>query len=275
MPVRRPMGPNVMLIDSHCHLDKLDLSARAGSLDAALADARAQGVGGFLCVGAEPAELGNVLAIAEAHDDVWASAGIHPLAVDGSHRQREQVLAALDHAAVLAVGETGLDLFKLEAARDPDFDTQIDSFGWHLRVAGERGLPVIVHTRAARRQTLECIRTHGSTQSAGVLHCFAEDWATADAAMDMGYYISISGIVTFRSADELRDVVRRMPSDRLLLETDAPWLSPSPHRGKPNEPMRVRCVAECVAEVRGVTLDALTAQTTENFTSLFGAAPAS
>ena len=263
----RPLSP--MLIDSHCHLDKLDLSARAGSLASALVDARAEGVGGFLCVGAEPAELGDVLAIADAHDDVWASAGIHPLAVDGSSRQREQVLAALEHAAVLAVGETGLDLFKLEAARDPDFDTQIDSFAWHLRIASERNLPVIVHTRAAREETLACIRSYGSTSSAGVLHCFAEDWATAEAAMDMGYYISISGIVTFRSADELRGVVRRVPSDRLLVETDAPWLSPAPYRGKPNEPMRVRRVAECVAEVRGVTLEALAEQTTDNFLRLF------
>ena len=269
----RPCRFDAMLIDSHCHLDKLDLSARAGGLDAALADARAEGVGGFLCVGAEPAELGDVLAIADAHEDVWASAGVHPLAVDGSARQREQVTAALEHPATVAVGETGLDLFKLEAARDPDFDTQIDSFEWHLRIAGERGLPVIVHTRAAREETLACIKSHGSTSSAGVLHCFAEDWATAEAAMDMGYYISISGIVTFRSADELRDVVRRVPSDRLLVETDAPWLSPAPHRGKPNEPMRVRRVAECVAEVRGVALDALAAQTSENFAQLFSVSP--
>jgi Mg-dependent DNase len=131
---------------------------------------------------------------------------------------------------------------------------------------------VIVHTRAARSETIACIRRHGDPDVAGVLHCFAEDWETAAAAMNLGYYVSISGIVTFRSADALRDVVRRLPADRLLVETDAPWLSPAPHRGRPNEPMRVRRVAECVAEVRGESLEALAEQTTANFFRLFSRA---
>lgn len=252
-----------MLIDSHCHLDKLDLSVREGGLDAALGDARAEGVSGFLCVGAEPTELGDVLAIAAVREDVWASAGIHPLAVSGEPAQREAVSAVLDQ--VVAIGETGLDFFKMENT----VEDQLADFAWHLEEGGRRGLPVIVHTREAREATIASIRRHGDPEVAGVLHCFAEDWETAAAAMDLGYYVSISGIVTFRSADALRDVVRRLPADRLLVETDAPWLSPAPHRGRPNEPMRVRRVAECVAEVRGESLEAIAEQTTENFFRLF------
>ena len=255
-----------MLIDSHCHLDKLDLAARDGDLDAALDEARGEGVSGFLCVGAEPSELDDVLAIAAARDDVWASAGIHPLAVSGAGAQRDQVAAVLDR--VVAIGETGLDFFKEENDRDE----QVEAFAWHLEEGGRRGMPAIVHTRAARAETIACMRRHGDPSVAGVLHCFAEDWETAAAAMDLGYYVSISGIVTFRSADALRDVVRRLPADRLLVETDSPWLSPAPHRGRSNEPMRVRRVAECVAELRGEALEAIAEQTTENFFRLFSRA---
>ncbi|MEE4301789.1 MAG: TatD family hydrolase [Pseudomonadales bacterium] len=255
-----------MFIDSHCHLDKLDLSAREGGLEGALDDARAAGVSGFLCVGAEPTELADVVALAAERDDVWASAGIHPLAVTGDRSQREAVTAVLDQ--VVAIGETGLDFFK----QDNDVDAQLADFAWHLEEGGRRGLPVIVHTRAARQATIATIRRHGAPDVAGVLHCFAEDWETAAAAMDLGYYVSISGIVTFRSAEALRDVVRRLPAERLLVETDAPWLSPAPHRGRPNEPMRVRRVAECVAELRGEPLEAIAEQTTENFFRLFSRA---
>jgi TatD DNase family protein len=258
-----------MLIDSHCHLDHLDLSAHGDSLDAALQAARSEGVSGFLCVGAEPAELEGVLAIARARDDVWASAGVHPLAVDGDVAQRRRVAAVLDDPAVVAIGETGLDHFRDDDSGPDLREAQRESFAWHLEEGGRRGLPVIVHTREARKETLACIRDHGSTASAGVLHCFAEDRDTAVAAMDLGYSISISGIVTFRSADALRDVVRRLPLDRLLVETDSPWLSPSPWRGRPNEPARVRRVAECVAEVRGMSLEALAEATTANFHRLF------
>jgi TatD DNase family protein len=255
-----------MLIDSHCHLDKLDRSVRDGGLDQALADARAEGVSGFLCVGAEPTELDDVLAVAAGRDDVWASAGIHPLAVNGDALQRQLVADVLDD--VVAIGETGLDFFK----NANSVEEQLASFAWHLQEGGRRGLPVIVHTREARAETIAAIREHGDPETAGVLHCFAEDWETAAAAMDVGYYVSISGIVTFRSAEALREVVRRLPGDRLLVETDAPWLSPAPHRGKANEPMRVRRVAECVAEVRGESLEALAECTTENFFRLFSRA---
>lgn len=262
-----------MLIDSHCHLDHLDLGAHDGCLDGALEAARAAGVHGFLCVGADPAALDGVLALATARADVWASAGIHPLAVDGTVAQREAVAAVLGHSRVVAIGETGLDYLKDEAApAGNDRDSQQASFVWHLQEGGRRGLPVIVHTREARADTLACIRRHGDASVAGVMHCFAEDWDTAVAAMDEGYLISISGIVTFRSADALREVVRRLPLDRLLVETDSPWLSPAPMRGRPNEPARVRRVAECIAELRGIPLQALAEATSANFHRLFARA---
>ncbi|HSG90778.1 MAG TPA: TatD family hydrolase [Pseudomonadales bacterium] len=270
-----------MLIDSHCHLDHLDLDAYDGRLEAALDAARAAGVSGFLCVGADPdpARLRGVLDISERFADVWASAGIHPLEVDGSPAQRAAVAAVLDHARVVAIGETGLDFFKDGEVAGADRDAQIDSFAWHLAEGGRRGLPVIVHTREARAETLACIRAHGDPSVAGVMHCFAEDWDTAVAAMDLGYLISISGIVTFRSAGALREVVKRVPLERLLVETDSPWLSPAPERGRPNEPARVRRVAECIAELRGLSLAALAEATSANFRGLFpksldGAAPA-
>lgn len=281
-----------MLIDSHCHLDQLDLDAHAGSLVGALDAARAADVSGFLCVGADPTELPAVLAIAQRHADVWASAGIHPLAVASARtsvpdtvqetaqetvqetvqetaQQRAAVTAALDHPRMIAIGETGLDFLAPHGADALLREAQQDSFAWHLREGGARGLPVIVHTREARHETLECIRRHGDPSVAGVMHCFAEDWDTAVAAMDLGYLISISGIVTFRSAQALREVVRRLPLDRLLVETDSPWLSPDPWRGRPNEPLRVRRVAECIAELREMSLDDLAAATTANFFRLF------
>jgi TatD DNase family protein len=257
-----------MLVDSHCHLDALDLTEHGGDLDAALDAARAEGVGGFLCVGADPDTLDDVLAIAERVPDVWASAGVHPLAVTPDATVRARIETALGHPRAVAVGETGLDYFKDDAA-GVDRQAQRESFAWHLETGARLGLPVIVHTREARAETLELIRAHADPAVAGVLHCFAEDWETAAAAMDLGWSVSISGIVTFRSADALRDVVRRLPADRLLVETDSPWLSPAPLRGRPNEPARVRRVAECIAEVRGESLEALAETTTENFFRLF------
>ncbi|MEE4380487.1 MAG: TatD family hydrolase [Pseudomonadales bacterium] len=258
-----------MLVDSHCHLDHLDLDPHGGDLDAALDAARAQGVTGFLCIGADPAGLPGVLDLARERPDVWATAGIHPLAVTGAPEPWETVRAALADPVVVGVGETGLDYFKDDEAGLADREAQRESFARHLEAGGAAGLPVVVHTREARTDTLALVARHGDPAHGGVLHCFAEDWATAVAAMDHNYWISISGIVTFRSAEALRDVVRRLPLERLLVETDAPWLSPAPWRGRPNEPARVRRVAECVAEVRGMALEALAEATTENFHRAF------
>ena len=254
-----------MLIDSHCHLDRLDLSAHGGSLDAALAAARARGVGHFLCIGISADNAAAVKALSERYADVDCTVGVHPLDLQpGVAPALDWLLAELNHPHVVAIGETGLDYhYEPEAA-----ELQRQAFRLHLQAAQLTGKPVIVHTREARADTLALLREAALPQ-AGVLHCFTEDWPMAKAALDLGFYISLSGIVTFRNADALREVARQVPADRLLIETDAPYLAPIPHRGKPNLPEYVRDVAEFLAPLRGVTVDTLAEQTTQNFQRLF------
>ena len=254
-----------MLVDSHCHLDRLDLAAHGGSLDAALAAARARGVGRFLCIGISADNAAAVRQLAESHADVYCSIGVHPLDLEpGAEPALDWLLHELDHPRVVAIGETGLDYhYQPEAAT-----LQQASFRLHLEAAQQTGKPVIVHTLEARQDTLGMLRAADLAQ-AGVLHCFTEDWDMAKAALDLGYYISLSGIVTFRNAEALREVARRIPADRLLVETDAPYLAPVPHRGKPNLPEYVRDVAEFLAGLRGVAFETLAEQTTANFQRLF------
>lgn len=254
-----------MLVDSHCHLDRLDLTAHQGSLDAALDAARARGVGHFLCIGVSADNAQAVKDLSERYSDVDCSVGIHPLDLtpDGAP-PLDWLLNELQHPHVVAIGETGLDYhYEPEAAQ-----VQQDSFRLHLEAAKVTGKPVIIHTRAARADTLTLLREADLSQ-AGVLHCFTEDWDMAKAALDLGYYISLSGIVTFRNADALRDVARQVPADRLLVETDSPYLAPIPYRGKANLPQYVREVAEFVAMVRGERYEQLAEQTTANFKRLF------
>jgi TatD DNase family protein len=254
-----------MLVDSHCHLDRLDLAAHDGSLDAALAAARARGVQHFLCIGVSADNAGAVKALAERYADVDCSVGVHPLDLEqGEAPALDWLLGELNHPHVVAIGETGLDYHYEPEAAEP----QQQSFRLHLEAAKITGKPVIVHTREARADTLALLREAALPQ-AGVLHCFTEDWEMAKAALDIGFYISLSGIVTFRNADALREVARKVPADRLLVETDAPYLAPIPHRGKPNLPQYVREVAEFLAMVRGERFEDLAAQTTANFKRLF------
>ncbi len=254
-----------MLVDSHCHLDRLDLAQHDGSLDAALQAARDRGVGHFLCIGVSADNAGAVKAVAERYADVDCSVGIHPLDLKpGEAPALQWLLDELDHRKVVAIGETGLDYhYEPEAA-----ELQQASFRLHLEAAKVTGKPVIIHTRGARADTLDLLR-QAQLPQAGVLHCFTEDWDMAKAALDMGYYISLSGIVTFRNAEALRDVARQVPADRLLVETDSPYLAPIPHRGKPNLPQYVREVAEFLALVRGESYEQLAEQTTANFKRLF------
>ncbi|AQZ95640.1 TatD family hydrolase [Halopseudomonas phragmitis] len=254
-----------MLIDSHCHLDRLDLTAHNGSLDAALDAARARGIGKFLCIGVDAANAPTVKALAERYVDVYCSVGIHPLDLSRSEPTDLQwLIQALAHPRVVAIGETGLDYHY-----EPELAAQQQaSFRCHLQAAQQTGKPVIIHTREARADTLALLREADLPQ-AGVLHCFTEDWDMAKAALDMGYYISLSGIVTFRNAEALRDVARQVPADRLLVETDSPYLAPVPHRGKPNEPQYVHEVASFLAELRGESFEQLAEQTTANFHRLF------
>lgn len=259
------MMTSTMLIDSHCHLDRLDLTPYNGCLDSAMQAARERGVGHFLCIGISVENAPVVRAYTERYTDVDCSVGVHPLDLTrGSEPTMEWLLNELDNPGVVAVGETGLDYhYQSETAQ-----LQQDSFRLHLDAARQSGKPVVVHTREAKQDTLDLLREAALPQ-AGVMHCFTEDWPMAKAALDMGYYISFSGIVTFRNADALREVALQVPSDRILVETDAPYLTPVPHRGRPNFPEHVADVAKFVAELRGLSYEEFAAQTTENFKRLF------
>ncbi|WP_434458385.1 TatD family hydrolase [Stutzerimonas urumqiensis] len=254
-----------MLVDSHCHLDRLDLSLYDGSLDAALDAARARGVGHFLCIGVSAENAATVKALAGRYPDVGCSVGIHPLDLQPDEgTDLEWLIQEVSHPQVVAIGETGLDYhYEPQAA-----ERQQASFRLHLEAARETEKPVVVHTREAREDTLRLLREAGLPR-AGVLHCFTEDWPMAKAALDLGFYISLSGIVTFRNAEALREVARQIPADRLLVETDAPYLAPIPYRGKPNLPQYVREVAEFIADLRGVDFDRFAQDTTDNFFRLF------
>ena len=259
-----------MLVDSHCHLDRIDLAPYGGDLQKALDAARDAGVSGFLSVCVDLETFPAVLKTA-AHDGVWVSVGVHPLEKEAPEPELEQLVSLASHPKVVAIGETGLDYYY---AGDRKVQMQ-ERFVTHLQASAQTRLPLIVHTRDARDDTLALMRNHACQDSAGVLHCFTESWDMARAAMDMNYCISFSGIVTFRNAESLRDVVRKMPLDRMLIETDSPYLAPVPHRGRSNEPLFVADVARCVAELKGITVEELGRITTENYYRLFSKAAAS
>lgn len=257
-----------MLIDSHCHLDMLTPVKNGENINSVLAAARDNGVTHFLCVGVNFEDLPNMLRTIEGQPDVFASAGVHPSATPAHEPEQQDIEDAAAAKNVVAVGETGLDFFYDTVSRD----VQEERFRRHVRAAVKLGKPLIVHTRDAREETLLILREEGAQNCAGVLHCFTETWEMAEAALELGFYISISGIVTFRNADALRNVARRVPLERLLVETDSPYLAPVPMRGKENQPAYVKHVAECVAKERGMSMEALAAATTENFFRLFSTA---
>lgn len=256
-----------MLVDSHCHLDRLDLARHPGGLPDALTAARTAGVGAFLCVGIDAGNAEAVVGIAERYPDVVASVGVHPLDIGTDAVDVTPLTPWLRHPRVVAIGETGLDYHYAEG----NHALQQASFAAHLELAAGADLPVIVHTRAAVDDTLALMRAHAGP-AAGVMHCFTESWDMARAALDMGFYISFSGIVTFRNAADLRETASRVPLDRLLVETDAPYLAPVPYRGKSNEPAYLPAVAALVADLHGLAVDELARITTDNFLRLFARA---
>lgn len=260
-----------MFVDSHCHLDRLDPATHDGDLAATLDAARARGVKQFLAIGVTLEALPGVAAIAREHADVVLSAGVHPLHLVAEEPGIEAIKEAAERFAAVAIGECGLDYHYLDKAPEkvPSREVQRERFRRQLIAATELELPVIIHTREAREETLELIRQHTDPAIGGVLHCFTEDLDMAREAVRGGFYISLSGIVTFRNAEALREVARRVPLDRLLIETDSPYLAPAPHRGKPNEPAWVVEVAECIAAERGISVEEVAMQTTANFYRLF------
>ncbi len=254
-----------MLVDSHCHLDRIDLAPYQGDLSAALAAAAARGVTRMLCISIDRNNVEAVRAIARQHPNVYASVGVHPLDIKDAQESVDSLCQLADGPEVIAIGETGLDYFY---SRDNSIAQQ-HSFRTHLRAAAQLRKPVIVHSRDAREDTLALIREAGDSELGGVLHCFTESWEMARQALDLNYYISFSGIITFKNAEDLRAVVKQVPLDRLLVETDSPYLAPIPFRGKPNEPKYTREVAECVAAIKGLSLEEIAEITSANFDRLF------
>lgn len=250
------------LVDSHCHLDFPDLR---DTLPDALALMKANDVRHALCVSVTLEDFPNVLALAEAHPHLYASVGVHPDSTDVRDPDVAELVALARHPKIVAIGETGLDYFRLQG----DLEWQRERFRRHIRASRETAKPLIIHTRSAAEDTIRVMREEGADEAGGVMHCFTESWDVAQAALDLGFYISFSGIVTFKSATDLREVARKVPLDRMLVETDAPYLAPVPHRGKTNQPGYVKHTAEAIAALRGIPFEELAAATTSNFFRLF------
>ena len=251
-----------MFVDSHCHLDFPDLIARE---DEVLANMAANDVGIALCISVKLEDFPKVRALAERHPHLWASVGVHPDYADCDEPDVARLVALADHPKVVAIGETGLDYYWQKDA--PEW--QRERFRTHIRAARETGKPLVIHTRSAAEDTLRLMREEKAGEAGGVMHCFTESQDVADAALELGFYISFSGIVTFRNAKELKEVARRVPLDRLLIETDAPYLAPVPHRGRTNEPAWVVHVAEEIARLRDEPLARIEQACTDNFFRLF------
>lgn len=251
-----------MFVDSHCHLDRLKQSKE--ELAETLNFARARGVKHFLCVAVSVDDYDAMAQTVSEFSDVSVSCGVHPLHQEDAC-DYDTLLEKASRPEVVAIGETGLDYFYSADTKD----VQLQSFVDHIHVANELNKPLIIHTRDAREDTLSLLREHKAPHTNGVLHCFTESLEMAQAAMEMDFYISISGIVTFNSAKELREVVKAVPLERLLIETDSPWLAPVPHRGKQNQPGYVVEVAEFIADLKGISVAELAEKTTENFFRLF------
>ena len=250
------------LVDSHCHLDFPEFDGKMGEMREEM---RANGVTHALCISVNLAGFPKVLALAEAYDNFFATVGVHPDHEDRTGVDPARLVELARHPRVVAIGETGLDYYRVSG----DVEWQRERFRAHIRAARECRKPLVIHTRQAADDTLAIMREERAAEVGGVMHCFTESPAVADAAIALGFHISFSGIVTFKNAGALKDVARQVPLERLLVETDSPYLAPVPHRGKTNRPALVRHVAEEVARLRGIRLDDLASATTRNFFSLF------
>lgn len=255
-----------MLVDSHCHIDFPDYTEGVQPLLDNMARA---GVSHALCVSVSLERFPAVLGLAERHANLYASVGVHPDHEDAREPDVEELVRLADHPKIVAIGETGLDYYR---SRRESAAWQRQRFRTHIRAARAARKPLIIHSRNAAEDTLGIMAEEGAQEAGGVMHCFTESLAMAERAMAMGFYISFSGIVTFKNAAELREVARAVPLERLLVETDAPYLAPVPHRGKRNEPAYVRHVAEEIARVKRIDLETVASASRENFFRLFAAA---
>jgi TatD DNase family protein len=250
------------LIDSHCHINFDPLGEE---VEQVIQRAHEKGVNRMICVSVNLEDYPQVLDLAARYDNVYASVGVHPNEKEGRDPGVAELLSLAVDDHVVAIGETGLDYYRTEEK----MHWQHDRFRRHIEVAKQCGKPLIIHTRESSDDTLTIMEEEGARDAGGVMHCFVEDWDTAKRAMDVGFYISFSGIVTFKSATELQEVAKKVPLDRMLVETDSPYLAPVPYRGKTNEPGYTRHVAEFIAELRGTGLEHIAEATTTNCERLF------
>ncbi len=255
-----------MLVDSHCHINFPEL---AGDLEGVVARMRAAGVTHALCVSVSLETFPEILGIAERFPNIYASVGVHPNEGGGVEPTVERLAELAAHPRVVAIGETGLDYYRGTG----DLDWQRERFRSHIRAARACSKPLIIHCRQAPEDTLAILRSEEAAKVGGVMHCFTESLSVAEAAMAMNFYISFSGIITFNNARQLREVARQVPLERMLIETDSPYLAPAPYRGETNEPAYVRRVAEQISQIQDVSLERVAAVTSRNFFSLFNVKP--
>lgn len=255
-----------MFVDSHCHINFSDFADDTAEVVARMAAAN---VTHAMCISVTYPEWPSVVALAERYDNIYATAGVHPDYEDIEEPTVASLLERATHPKVQAIGETGLDYFRLQG----DLSWQRERFRRHIRAARECGKPLVIHTRSASEDTLAIMREERASEVGGVMHCFTETWDVASAAMDLGFHISFSGIVSFKSARDLREVARKVPLERMLIETDSPYLAPVPYRGKRNEPSFVPHVAVAIAAERGVDVETIGVVTSQNFFSLFKVKP--
>lgn len=260
-----------MLVDSHCHLDMLDLAPYNGDLSKVLQEAKELGVEHFLCISVQLDKTPGLLVIAEQYPDVTLSVGVHPTDEPSETAiTEEDLLQYAVHPKVVAIGETGLDYYRLEDTNAKEIiHAQQERFRTHIRVAKKLQKPLVIHTRAAKQDTLRILREEKAETIGGVLHCFTEDTDMALQGIDLNFYVSFSGILTFRNAISIQETAKILPLNRILVETDSPYLTPVPFRGKSNVPAYVRYTAEYLAQLKGIPFVEVAKQTTENFYNLF------
>jgi len=257
-----------MFVDSHCHLD---FPEYAGQIPDILARMKEAQVNHAMCISVDMPDFPNVLALAESYPNLFATVGTHPDYEDTPEPTEDQLVELAQHPKILAIGETGLDYYRMGDKTYAEMEWQRDRFRTHIRAAIRVKKPLIIHTRSASEDTIRIMKEEGASQVAGVMHCFTESFEVAKASMEQGFYISFSGIVTFKSAKDLQETCKQIPLERMLIETDSPYLAPIPNRGKTNEPSWVAHVAQFIADLKGISVEEVAKHTTNNFKTLFKA----
>ena len=257
-----------MLIDSHCHLDRIDLKPYGDNFANFMQEVSRNQIDHLLTIAIDLESYSDMLALVAGYPQISVTVGVHPNEHDGKEPTVDELITLGQYEKVIGIGETGLDYYR----NDGDLSWQQQRFRNHIAVAKTLKKPLIIHTREAKADTLHIIQEENASSVGGIIHCFTEDWVFAKAVLDLGFYISFSGIVTFNSAQEIKEVAKKVPKDRFLIETDSPYLAPVPHRGKPNYPIYVRYVAETIAQLRGVTFEEIAQQSADNFRALFNMA---